>query len=89
MIVYQLLYSTLVRAFSKRCLFYCTFYPDIDTGKLAQSTTGCTGADIENIVNQAALKAVLDGAKIVTKEHFEYARDKVFMGELWLLSPCN
>ena len=38
------------------------------------------GAEIENMVNQAALQAVLDGTECVKLEHLEYARDKAIMG---------
>ena len=54
---------------------------DIDIDKLAKGTTGCTGADLENIVNQAAIKAGIDGCEDVTMEHLEFARDKVLMGK--------
>ena len=54
---------------------------DLDIDKLARGTTGCTGADLENMVNQAALKAAMDGEHSVTMEHMEFARDKVLMGE--------
>merc|ERR1712168_1392466 len=52
----------------------------IDIEKLAYATTGCTGADLENIANQAALKAAMDNASAVNMSHLEYAKDKVFMG---------
>lgn len=41
--------------------------------KLAASTTGFTGADIENMVNQAALRAALLGEEAVNLEHLWYA----------------
>ncbi|XP_064610256.1 ATP-dependent zinc metalloprotease YME1L-like [Liolophura sinensis] len=53
---------------------------DIDTEKLARGSTGFTGADIENMVNQAALKAAMDGSALVSMNHMEFARDKVLMG---------
>lgn len=53
---------------------------NVDVDKIARGTTGCTGADLENIVNQAALKAAIDGNPAVTMGHMEFARDKVFMG---------
>lgn len=53
---------------------------DVDVEYLAKGTTGFTGADLENLVNQAALKAAMDGATNVSMEHMEYARDKVLMG---------
>lgn len=52
----------------------------IDIQKIASGTTGFTGADLENMVNQAALRAAIDGADVVTMKHIEYARDKILMG---------
>uniref|UniRef100_A0A0K8SB95 AAA+ ATPase domain-containing protein n=1 Tax=Lygus hesperus TaxID=30085 RepID=A0A0K8SB95_LYGHE len=52
----------------------------IDVELLARGTTGFTGADLENMVNQAALKAAIDGAESVTMKYLENARDKVLMG---------
>ncbi|CAF1267088.1 unnamed protein product [Adineta steineri] len=52
----------------------------IDTEYLAKGTTGFTGADIENMVNQAALYAAQIDAPNVTMKHLEHARDKVLMG---------
>lgn len=54
--------------------------PDIDAEILARGTTGFTGADLENMVNQAALKAAIDECLTVTMDHFDFARDKVIMG---------
>lgn len=53
---------------------------EVDTVYLARCTTGFTGADLENMVNQAALRAAIDEADCVTMKHLEYARDKVLMG---------
>lgn len=53
---------------------------EINVDQLARGTTGFTGADIENMVNQAALRAAIDGAETVTMKHLENARDKVLMG---------
>ncbi|XP_015597301.1 ATP-dependent zinc metalloprotease YME1 homolog isoform X1 [Cephus cinctus] len=53
---------------------------DVDAEYLARCTTGFTGADIENMVNQAALRAAIDGADYVTIQHLERARDKVILG---------
>lgn len=53
---------------------------DINVDQLARGTTGFTGADIENMVNQAALRAAIDGAETVGMKHLENARDKVLMG---------
>ncbi|CAG0881664.1 unnamed protein product [Darwinula stevensoni] len=54
--------------------------PDVDIDKLARGTTGFTGADIENLVNQAALHAAMEAAVHVMQKHLEFARDKVLMG---------
>ncbi|KAK7092223.1 ATP-dependent zinc metalloprotease YME1L-like [Littorina saxatilis] len=54
--------------------------PDVDPEQIARGTTGFTGADLENMVNQAALKAAIDQCSTVTMEHFDFARDKVLMG---------
>uniref|UniRef100_A0A914I8B3 AAA+ ATPase domain-containing protein n=1 Tax=Globodera rostochiensis TaxID=31243 RepID=A0A914I8B3_GLORO len=53
---------------------------DIHITQLAKGTTGFTGADIENLVNQAALKAAKEGAKEVNMRHLDEARDRVLMG---------
>ncbi|XP_023708046.1 ATP-dependent zinc metalloprotease YME1L isoform X2 [Cryptotermes secundus] len=53
---------------------------DIDVEILARGTTGFTGADLESMVNQAALRAAIDGADSVTMKYLENARDKVLMG---------
>ena len=58
---------------------------DIDVEILARGTTGFTGADLENMVNQAALRAAIDGADSVTMKYLENARDKVLMGMQCLL----
>jgi cell division protease FtsH len=47
---------------------------------LARSTPGFTGADIANMVNEAALYASRKGKKKVEMKDFEYAKDKVLMG---------
>uniref|UniRef100_A0A8D9A4E9 ATP-dependent zinc metalloprotease YME1 homolog n=1 Tax=Cacopsylla melanoneura TaxID=428564 RepID=A0A8D9A4E9_9HEMI len=53
---------------------------NIDVDTLARGTTGFTGADLENMVNQAALRAAIDGVPHVSMKYMEYARDKVLMG---------
>lgn len=53
---------------------------DVCADTLARSTPGFSGADISNLVNQAALRAASLHSTIVTKEHFEWARDKIQMG---------
>lgn len=53
---------------------------DVDLERLAAGTVGLTGADIRNIVNEAALWAARQNKSKVDMEDFEYARDKVLMG---------
>jgi cell division protease FtsH len=53
---------------------------DVDLDTLASATIGLTGADIRNIVNEAALWAARHDKSMVEMEDFEYARDKVLMG---------
>lgn len=53
---------------------------DVDLMQLAAGTVGLTGADIRNMVNEAALWAARQDKSIVEKEDFEYARDKILMG---------
>ena len=47
---------------------------------LARSTPGFSGADLANLVNEAALFAARENNKSVTMEHFERAKDKILMG---------
>ena len=53
---------------------------NVDLEVLASSTIGLTGADIRNIVNEAALWAARQDKSIVEMSDFDYARDKVLMG---------
>lgn len=53
---------------------------DVDLDKIAAMTVGFSGADIENLVNEAALHAARTEASALTDEDFLYARDKVVMG---------
>lgn len=54
--------------------------PDVDVDKLAKGTTGFSGAQLENLINQAALKAVIDGRETVSMQQLDFARDKIIMG---------
>ncbi len=54
--------------------------PDIDMKKIAQSTPGFTGADLENLVNEAALMAAKKGKKAITQAEIEDATIKVIAG---------
>ncbi len=53
---------------------------DVDLERLAASTVGLNGADIRNLVNEAALWASRNDQEWVTMADFDYARDKVIMG---------
>jgi cell division protease FtsH len=53
---------------------------DVDLERLAGATVGLTGADIRNLVNEAALWATRNDKTAVDASDFEYARDKVLMG---------
>ena len=54
--------------------------PDVDLSVIARGTPGFSGADIANLVNEAALAAARLGKKAVDMEDFEAAKDKVLMG---------
>ncbi|GDX96901.1 ATP-dependent zinc metalloprotease FtsH 1 [Planctomycetia bacterium] len=53
---------------------------DVDLERLASATVGLTGADIRNLVNEAALWATRHDKPAVDSSDFDYARDKVLMG---------
>jgi cell division protease FtsH len=54
--------------------------PDVDVNVVARGTPGMSGADLANLVNEAALFAVRRGAHEVHREDFDAARDRVLMG---------
>ncbi|MFQ5437420.1 MAG: ATP-dependent zinc metalloprotease FtsH [Paracoccaceae bacterium] len=54
--------------------------PDVDLRIIARGTPGFSGADLANLVNEAALMAARTGKRFVTMEDFESAKDKVMMG---------
>jgi cell division protease FtsH len=54
--------------------------PDVDVNVIARGTPGMSGADLANLVNEAALFAVRRGQKEIYAEDFEAARDRVLMG---------
>ena len=53
---------------------------DINLETVARGTPGFSGADLANLINEAALRAAHQGKRRVTIEDFEHARDKVMMG---------
>jgi len=54
---------------------------DIDLDVVARGTPGMSGADLANLVNEAALFAVRDGSDEIRNSDFEQARDRVLMGQ--------
>ena len=53
---------------------------EVDLRQIARGTPGFSGAELANLVNEAALLAVRGGRQIVTAHDFDQARDKVLMG---------
>ena len=54
--------------------------PDVDARVISRGTPGFSGADLANLVNEAALLAARRGRRLVTMSEFEDAKDKVLMG---------
>ena len=54
--------------------------PDVDAKVIARGTPGFSGADLANLVNEAALLAARKNKRLVTMAEFEDAKDKVMMG---------
>ncbi len=54
--------------------------PDVDSLVIARGTPGFTGADLANLVNEAALLSARRNRKVVTMQELEEAKDKVMMG---------
>ena len=54
--------------------------PDVHAEILARGTPGMSGADLANLVNEAALFAARSNKRLVDMEDFERAKDKIFMG---------
>ena len=64
--------------------------PDVSLKTIAQSTAGFTGADLENLLNEAALLAARQEKKAITEEHVEEATIKVIAGpekKSWVMKP--
>ncbi len=55
---------------------------DIDLDRIARGTPGMTGADIENLVNEAALTSIRKNKEKIGMDDFEEARDRILMGAL-------
>jgi cell division protease FtsH len=54
---------------------------DVDLGKIAANTPGFSGADLANLVNEAALNATRRGADSIARVDFTSARDKIMLGD--------
>ncbi len=53
---------------------------DVDLEEIAAGTIGFSGADLKNLVNEAALHATREGKSAVDRDDFEWARDRIMMG---------
>ncbi len=53
---------------------------NVDLAVIARGTPGFTGADLENLVNEAALMAARHGKEVISDEQLEKAKDKILMG---------
>jgi cell division protease FtsH len=56
--------------------------PDVDLERLAALTVGHSGADLANLLNEAAIVAVHDESSVITSAHIEQARDKILLGRV-------
>jgi len=54
--------------------------PDVDLQVVARGTPEFSGADLANLVNEAAINAVRDGRDVITAEDFDTARDRIILG---------
>jgi cell division protease FtsH len=57
-----------------------TLSPEVDFEEIAQMTSGFTGAELANLVNEAALLAGRDGCNAINRHHFDMARDRIMLG---------
>jgi len=53
---------------------------ELDLDWIARGTPGFSGADLANLLNEAAIAATRDGSDAIARPHVEYARDKILMG---------
>ena len=53
---------------------------DVDLNAIARGTPGFSGADLANLVNEAAINAVRDGRNVITAADFDTARDRIILG---------
>jgi cell division protease FtsH len=52
----------------------------LDLGWIARGTPGFSGADLANLLNEAAIAATRDNSQAIARKHVEHARDKILMG---------
>ena len=62
------------------CFSFIKLAEDVNLKKVALATAGCMGADLANLVNEAALRAVRKGRKLVTQEDLLAAFELVIAG---------
>lgn len=68
--------------FCKDGIVHCSCsFTAVDAEIIARGTVGFSGAELENLVNQAALKAAVDEKEMVTMKELEFSKDKILMGE--------
>jgi len=54
---------------------------DVELHDIARSCVGFSGAELANLLNEAAIHAAIQGADIIREEHLEYAKDKLILGK--------
>jgi ATP-dependent Zn proteases len=57
-----------------------TLAPDVDLDVVSRGTPGFSGADLANLVNEAAINAVRDGRHVLNAADFDTARDRLLIG---------
>jgi cell division protease FtsH len=60
----------------------CPLDADVDLARLAKLTVGHSGADLANLLNEAAIIAVQDDSEVITNAHIDQARDKILLGRV-------
>ena len=56
--------------------------PDVNLERLSQLTVGHSGAELANLLNEAAIIAVQDTGNVITNAHVEQARDRILLGRV-------
>ena len=63
-------------------MYYAWVILDVDLANTARGTGGFSGADLANLINQAAIQGSSLGRDGVTTDDLDYARDKIIMGKI-------